>query len=101
MPEFIRVRVKDSGTEQTIAKPTAVDPEVYEVLDEDAVDSNGRVLPPKLPDAPTYDDMKVDDLRAEIAQRNAGRDEATQIPATGNKPDLVAALVADDNQKES
>ena len=49
MPEFIRVRVKDTGTEQTIAKPSAVDPEVYEVLKQDAVDSNGRVLPPKLP----------------------------------------------------
>ena len=49
MPEFIRVRVKDSGTEQTIATPTAVDTAVYEVLEEDAVDSNGRVLPPKFP----------------------------------------------------
>lgn len=50
MPEFIRVRVKDTGTEQTIAKPTAVDPKVYEVLEEDAVDSNGRVLPPRFPE---------------------------------------------------
>lgn len=49
MPEFIRVRVKDTGTEQTIAKPTAVDPEVYEVLKKPAVDSNGRVLPPEFP----------------------------------------------------
>lgn len=52
MPEFIRVRVKDSGTEQTIAKPTAVDPEVYDVLNEDAVDSNDRPLPPKFPTTP-------------------------------------------------
>jgi hypothetical protein len=49
MPEFIRVRVKDSGTEQTIAKPSAVDPEVYEVLDEDAVDYNGRAAAPEVP----------------------------------------------------
>ena len=25
MPDFIRVRFKDSGTEQTIAKPAAID----------------------------------------------------------------------------
>jgi hypothetical protein len=49
MPEFIRVRVKDTGTVQTIAKPSAVDPEVYEVLKEDATDSNGRILPPEFP----------------------------------------------------
>ena len=48
-PEFIRVRVKDSGTEQTIAKPAAVDPELYEVLNERATDHNGRALPPKFP----------------------------------------------------
>ena len=50
MPEFIRVRIKDSGTEQTIAAPETVDPEVYDVLKEDAVDSNGRALPPKFPE---------------------------------------------------
>lgn len=49
MPEFIRVRIKDSGTEQTIAKPSALDKKVYEVLDEPATDGNGRALPPKLP----------------------------------------------------
>lgn len=100
-PEFIRVRVKDSGTEQTIAKPPAVDPELYEVLDEPAVDHNGRPLAPKFPDAPSYDDLTIPELKAEIARRNEGRDEDTQIPAAGKKPALVAALVADDNQKES
>lgn len=50
MPEFIRVRVKDSGTEQTIAKPSAIDKERFEVLKEDAVDSSGRALPPKFPE---------------------------------------------------
>jgi hypothetical protein len=49
-PEFIRVRIKDSGTECTIAKPETVDPKRYEVLDEDATDSNGRPLPPKFPE---------------------------------------------------
>jgi hypothetical protein len=86
MPEFIRVRVKDSGTEQTIAKPTAVDPEIYEVLDEDAVDYNDRPLPPVFPEKAGYDSQLVDDLKAEIARRNEGRDEADRIPASGNKP---------------
>lgn len=99
MPEFIRVRVKDSGTEQTIAKPSAVDPDVYEVLDEPATDSNGRVLPPKVAAAPTPDDLTIPELKAEIARRNEGRDEADQIPASGNKPDLIAALAADDNRE--
>lgn len=49
MPEFIRVRFKDSGTEQSIPKPPAVDEDAYDVLDEDAVDHNLRVLPPKFP----------------------------------------------------
>lgn len=49
MPEYIRVRVKDSNTKQSIAKPSAIDPDVYEVLKEPATDSNGRVLPPEFP----------------------------------------------------
>lgn len=49
MPDFIRVRFKDTGTEQSIPKPTAVDTDAYKVLDEDATDRNGRVLAPKFP----------------------------------------------------
>ena len=49
MPEFIRVRVKDTGTEQTIAKPSALDEEAFELLDEPATDHNGRPVPPKFP----------------------------------------------------
>lgn len=47
MPEFIRVRFKDSKTEQSIAKPTALDEDAYTVLDEPAVDRNGRLVLPK------------------------------------------------------
>lgn len=44
-----------------------------------------------------YDDHKVAELAAEIETRNEGRDAADRILPTGkNKPDLVAALVADD-----
>lgn len=49
MPEFIRVRFRDSGTEQSIPRPTAIDPKVVDVLDEPATDKNGRVLAPKFP----------------------------------------------------
>ena len=49
MPEFIRVKFKDSGTEQSIPEPVAIDTDAYEVLAEAAVDHNLRVLPPKFP----------------------------------------------------
>lgn len=49
MPEFIRVRFKDSKTEQSIPRPVVVDEDAYEVLEEDAVDHNDRVLPPTFP----------------------------------------------------
>lgn len=44
-----------------------------------------------------YSSLKVADLKAEIAKRNEGREEADQIPFDGNKVALVAALEADDN----
>jgi hypothetical protein len=44
-----------------------------------------------------YESWKVDDLKAEIADRNSAReDEATHISDEGKKADLIAALVADD-----
>ena len=99
MPEFIRVRFKDSGTEQTIAKPRAIDPELMEVLDGEAVDHNQRELPPVIKGAASLEDRTKADLLEEIAQRNQGRDEADQISASGNKSDLIAAIAADDNRE--
>ena len=99
MPEFIRVRFKDSGTEQTIVKPHAIDPEVMEVLDGEAVDHNQRPLPPVIKGAPSLEDRTVVELKDEIARRNEGRDEADQISASGNKSDLIAAIAADDNRE--
>lgn len=49
MPEFIRVRFKDSKTEQTIVAPHELDEESFTVLKEDAVNENGDPLPPKFP----------------------------------------------------
>ena len=99
MPDYIRVRFRDSGTVQTIAKPSAIDPEVMELLDEEATDPNGRPLAPVVPDAPTLEDKTVAELKDEIARRNQGRDEDDQIPTQGNKPDLIAAIEADDNRE--
>ena len=99
MPDFIRVRFKDSGTEQTIARPAAIDTSLMEVLDEDALDRSQRPLPPKVKSAPGLEDRTVTDLKEEIARRNQGRDEADQISASGNKSDLIAAIAADDNRE--
>ena len=95
MPEFIRVRFRDSGTEQSIPRPTAIDSDAYEVLDEDAVDRNLRVRPPVVKNAKEPTKAEILD---EIARRNQGRDEADQIPTQGNKPDLIKAIEADDNK---
>jgi hypothetical protein len=50
------------------------------------------------PDAPTspHASKKVDELRQEIAERNADREDDAKIPSEGNKPDLIEALDADD-----
>ncbi|GAA5143310.1 hypothetical protein GCM10023340_08460 [Nocardioides marinquilinus] len=47
-------------------------------------------------DPSPYAGLKVDELRAEIDKRNDGREDDALIPTDGNKPDLVAALEADD-----
>lgn len=103
MPEFVRVKLLN-GVEKTLPKNhPAVTAEGVEILDKPAVDPITRaVVPDKVrvdlrPAAPSpYAGMKRADLEAEITARNDGRDVADRIPATGNKPDLVAALTADD-----
>ena len=72
---------------------------VMEVLDEEAVDRNGRPLPPVVKSAPGLEDRTIAELKEEIARRNEGRDEADQISASGNKSDLIAAIAADDNRE--
>ena len=49
MPEFIRIKWNDSGTEDSVPRPVVVDEAAYTVLDEAAVDHNGRPHPPKFP----------------------------------------------------
>lgn len=102
MLELVRVKLPN-GVEKTLPKShPAVTAEGVEILDKPAIDPvTGAVVPDKVhvdlrPDAGPYQGMQRADLLAEIARRNDGRDAADHIPATGNKPDLVAALTADD-----
>ena len=44
------------------------------------------------------EDMSYDEVRAEVRRRNKGRDDDQKIPAVGTQAELIAALVADDNQ---
>lgn len=50
-----------------------------------------------------YKGVTVPDLKSEIEKRNEGREDADKIsPAEpGNRPELVAALVADDAKQQS
>ncbi len=43
-----------------------------------------------------YSKLKVEDLKAEIEQRNEGREDDAKVSTEGVKADLVAALEADD-----
>lgn len=43
-----------------------------------------------------YDDLKLDQLKDAIDERNDGREDDAKLPKTGNKADLVKVLVADD-----
>ncbi|MDQ1127568.1 hypothetical protein QE428_002601 [Microbacterium sp. SORGH_AS 505] len=48
----------------------------------------------------SYKGVTVTDLKAEIDNRNKDREDAAKIaPAGTNRPDLVAALVADDAKR--
>jgi len=43
-----------------------------------------------------YDALTVDELKAELATRNEGREEADLLSVKGRKADLIATLEADD-----
>ncbi|GAA1436322.1 hypothetical protein GCM10009616_35810 [Microlunatus lacustris] len=45
-----------------------------------------------------YKGVTIPQLKAEIEKRNESRSEGELIPSDGNRPDLVAALVADDSK---
>lgn len=84
-----RLRNVNSGVVVSVSDETAgrLDSE-WAPVDADAESGSG------------YGDQKVADLKAEIAQRNEGREEADLIPGDGNKADLIAALEADDTRNQ-
>jgi hypothetical protein len=99
-PEYVRVAQVDTDWELSVTRSMLVaTPLAYEELDEPATDSGNNPLPPSLKAARLaegYDAKTVADLRGEIAKRNEDREGDAAIPVSGNKPDLIAALVADD-----
>lgn len=72
---------------------------------EDAPDGNADGQPAAGPDpvppapAEDYSESNVKALQAEIKLRNQGRDTPIQVEEPGNKPELIAALVADDQTR--
>lgn len=97
--DFKRVQL-ESGAKITVLHVE----DGMKVVDEPAVDRNGRPLDATYPEQhgePTtkpYLDWKKDELELEILTRNEGRPDSEQIEveAPGNKPELAAALNADD-----
>lgn len=81
--------VYDAGTDE--ADIDGADTVTADVWDqESSEDGNGG----------DYSDFKAADLKAEIERRNEGRGEDDLIPTTGNKAELIAALVADDEAQD-
>lgn len=69
---------------------------IVNVSEETAEHLGDAWAPADQPEPTGYADLKVTDLKAEIARRNEGRDEDARIPDDGKKAELVAALEADD-----
>jgi hypothetical protein len=62
------------------------------------IENNRQNFPPLVEENPedSYRDWKVAELKAEIATRNEGRDEANRLPSEGKKDELAAILERDD-----
>lgn len=112
-PDGYFIRVTDDvkpRREYTIPAST-FDPDVHDQLDKPATSPDGQPLVAKYtPEAlgapptdvpptefPPYAELTVKQLESEIDARNATRGEDEHISKAGNKPDLVAALEADDD----
>ena len=94
--EFQRVKDKTTGHKFSVRHPNL---SKVDVIDEPAVDREGKpLLAEPNPDAPAteFDDLRVDQLNARIAELNADRDDEHKIaPAGTKKADLIAALAGD------
>ena len=79
-----------SWAEQAITNPKAWS-ETDEAVSLEADPGAGR--------SGDYESQTVAELREEIKARNEGRDDADRVSGDGNKADLIAALVADDEAR--
>lgn len=95
MPKFVRVRDTETGHKFS----TALVEDHHEVLDEPATGADGKPLRHEPAAKKALEDMTVPELQATIDKRNVGRGEGDQIPRTGNKGELLAALQADTNKE--
>lgn len=104
MSDWIRVRDNELDRELSIQRVQLPHGDYTEIKGEPALDHNDVPLPPRFAGDPApvedgYEARTVPELKDLIATRNAVRGEEDQIPAQGNKPDLIAALVADDTKE--
>lgn len=92
-----KVAIYTTVGEVTYAPGDEVPADVVELIDNPAVWGDDESSDK------SYADMKVDELKDEIAKRNEGRDPegAGFISSDGKKADLVAALAADDEAAQA
>ena len=55
----------------------------------------------EIPDDEPYKAFVVNDLKTEIDSRNEGRPDEEKLSSSGNRPELVATLVADDEAHQT
>jgi hypothetical protein len=93
MREFLLARSKDTMVAECDA--------VWENL-QNRPDAEEPADEPEDADDVAYDQLKVAELKAEIADRNSERDDEDkiQVPADAKKPDLIALLEKDDEEFE-
>lgn len=109
MPEYLRVLDEDTGHKSSI-QASQLPHGRYKVLrDEEAADIAGNPLPPVFAQAPApgetpkpYLEWSKSDLENEVSRRNDARgaeDRYVDVESPYNKPQLAAALEADDINK--
>lgn len=92
--------VDDEGRGTTYMAGTKVSTEVAKLITNKKVwatdEADDEAADDKKSTPSLYAKFKVEDLHAEIEKRNAGREDDAKLSTAGNKPDLIAALEADD-----
>lgn len=108
MPTYVRVKDNETGHEFSMPEGTFDEDDVT-VLDKDATDVGGDPLPTKYhvtlepASSSPFASLTVAELKDEIERRNSERDPEALNYITpeepGNKPELMAALDADESPR--